>query len=170
MPIGELVENRGLATQVLRRCESMGLVIPHRTSTGHRAYGLADRYRVAAIVLAKTACTCSEDVRALTIVGTSPGRKMVLQHQHDALSWRIAGAQAALALIDDALGRRQRDLAYSSDFGTVLAERVKRRPSGTGSCLTLTLRCAAGRRRNRQQPVAATDVGHAERSRPPVGR
>ena len=108
IPIGELAENFGLATHVLRHWESMGLLAPHRSSAGHRAYGLAERYRVAAI-LDRT---------------TPAERNSVLQRQHDELTERIAEAQAALTLIDTALGCEHGDLAICPRFQAALAERV----------------------------------------------
>lgn len=125
MPIGELAEHFGLATHVLRHWESMGLVIPYRTSTGHRRYGLADRYRVAAIVQAKAAGMSLDDIRAILTAAAPAERNTVLQHQHDALSRRIAEAQAALALIDTALGCEHGDLASCPRFKAALAERVR---------------------------------------------
>lgn len=103
----------------------MGLVVPRRTSTGHRMYGLADRYRVAAIVQAKAAGMSLDSIRAMLTAATPAERNRVLQHQYDALSQRGVEAQAALALIDTALGCEHGDLASCPRFRAVLAERVR---------------------------------------------
>jgi DNA-binding transcriptional MerR regulator len=124
IPIGELAESFGLATHVLRHWESMGLLAPHRSSTGHRAYGLTDRYRVAAILQAKDAGMGLDDIRAILTAPTPAERNSVLQRQHDELTQRITEAQAALKLIDTALGCEHGDLAICPRFQAVLGARV----------------------------------------------
>ncbi|WP_102143135.1 MerR family transcriptional regulator [Mycobacterium hubeiense] len=124
IPIGELAETFGLATHVLRHWESTGLLAPHRSSAGHRVYGPADRYRVAAILQAKEAGMGLDDIRAILTAPTPSERNAVLQRQHDELTKRIAEAQAALRLIDTALGCEHGDLATCPRFQAVLAERV----------------------------------------------
>jgi MerR family transcriptional regulator, copper efflux regulator len=123
--IGDLAENFGLATHVLRHWESMGLLAPRRSSAGQRVYGLADRYRVAAILQAKAAGMGLDDIRAILTASTAAERNLVLQKQHDELSRRIAEAQAALILIDTALDCEHGDLAACPRFQAVLADRVR---------------------------------------------
>jgi MerR family transcriptional regulator, copper efflux regulator len=125
IPIGELAECFGLATHVLRHWESMGLLAPHRSSAGHRVYGLADRYRVAAILQAKDAGMGLDDIRAILTAPTPAERNSVLQRQHDELTQRITEAQAALKLIDTALGCEHGDLAICPRFQVVLGARVR---------------------------------------------
>lgn len=125
--IGELAESFGLATHVLRHWESMGLLTPRRSSAGQRVYGRADRYRVAAILQAKEAGMGLDDIRAILTAPTPAERNAVLQQQHDALTRRVAEAQAALNLIDTALGCEHGDLAICPRFQAVLADRVKHR-------------------------------------------
>jgi MerR family copper efflux transcriptional regulator len=127
IPIGELAESFGLATHVLRHWESVGLLSPHRSSAGQRLYGVADRYRVAAILQAKEAGMGLDDIRAILTASTPVERNAVLRHQHDELTKRIAEAQAALTLIDTALGCEHGDLAVCPRFRAVLAERVRHR-------------------------------------------
>jgi DNA-binding transcriptional MerR regulator len=127
IPIGELAESFGLATHVLRHWESMGLLAPHRSSAGHRAYGLTDRYRVAAILQAKEAGMGLDDIRAILTASTPAERNSVLQRQHHELTQRIAEAQSALTLIDTALGCEHGDLAICPRFQAVLAARVGHR-------------------------------------------
>lgn len=123
--IGELAKSFGLATHVLRHWESTGLLTPHRSSAGHRVFGLADRYRVAAILQAKEAGMGLDDIRAILTAPTPAERNAVLQRQHDELTRRIAEAHAALTLIDTALGCEHGDLAVCPRFQAHLAERVE---------------------------------------------
>jgi MerR family copper efflux transcriptional regulator len=125
--IGDLAENFGLATHVLRHWESMGLLAPQRSSAGQRVYGLADRYRVAAIMQAKEAGMGLDDIRAILTAATPDERNAVLQRQHDELTQRIAQAQAALTLVDTALHCEHGDLAICPHFRAALAERVGHR-------------------------------------------
>jgi DNA-binding transcriptional MerR regulator len=80
---------------------------------------------VAAIVQAKAAGMSLDDIRATLTAATPDGRNKVLRHQHDELSRRVAEGQAALALIDTALGCEHGDLASCPRFRAVLAERVR---------------------------------------------
>ncbi len=67
-----------------------------------------------------------DSIRAMLTAATPPAeRNRVLQHQYDALSQRVVEAQAALALIDTALGCEHGDLASCPRFRAVLAERVR---------------------------------------------
>lgn len=124
--IGELAERFGLATHVLRHWESTGLLNPHRSSAGYRTYGLADRYRVAAILQAKEAGMGLDDIRAILTAPTPAARTAVLRRQRDELTRRIADAQAALGLIEAGLDCRHGDLATCPHFQSLLAERVGR--------------------------------------------
>ena len=124
--IGELAENFGLATHVLRHWEAVGLLEPQRSSSGQRLYSVADRYRVAAILQAKEAGMGLDDVRVILTASTSAERNAVLQQRHDELAQRIAEAQNALDLIDTALACEHGDLAACPRFRAALAARVGR--------------------------------------------
>ena len=122
--IGEFADNFGLATHVLRHWESLGLLAPHRSSSGHRVYGTADRFRVAAIMQAKEAGMSLDNIRAILTAPEAAQRNAVLRHQRDELRQRIADTRAALALVETALDCRHGDLAICPRFQAVLAGRV----------------------------------------------
>lgn len=105
----------------------MGLLAPQRSSAGQRIYGLADRYRAAAIIQAKEAGMALCDIRAILTSATPAERNAVLRRQHDELAQRIAHAQAALVLIDTALDCEHGDLAICPRFRAALADRVGNR-------------------------------------------
>lgn len=123
--IGDLAQHFGLATHVLRHWESVGLLAPRRSPTGQRLYGLADRYRVAAILQAKKAGMGLGDIRAMLTAVTPAERTAFLQHQRDELIRRIAEAQTSLTLIETALNCEHGDLATCPRFRAVLAEHIE---------------------------------------------
>ena len=125
--ISELAKHFGVATHVLRHWESVELLVPHRSSVGHRVYGRADRFRVAAILQAKRAGMGLEDIREILTAATPAKRNAVLHRQRDQLIARIADAQSALALVDSGLNCEHGDVAMCPRFESVLAERVDNR-------------------------------------------
>lgn len=131
--IGELAEHFGLATHVLRHWESVGLLVPHRSAAGHRVYGRADRYRVAAILQAKRAGMGLEDIREILTAATPADRNTVLRRQRDQLTERINEAQAALTLVDTGLNCEHGDLAACPRFQALLTEHVD---AGSGGDVT----------------------------------
>lgn len=125
--IGELASHFGLATHVLRHWESVGVLGPHRSSAGHRVYGLADRYRVAAILQAKRAGMGLDDIREMLNASTPTARNAVLHRQRRHLIERIVDAQAALDLVEAGLNCEHGDLATCPRFQSLLASQVTSR-------------------------------------------
>jgi MerR family transcriptional regulator, copper efflux regulator len=66
-----------------------------------------------------------DDIRVILTAPTPAERNSVLQRQHDELTQRITEAQAALKLIDAALGCEHGDLAVCPRFQAVLGARVR---------------------------------------------
>jgi MerR family copper efflux transcriptional regulator len=125
LSIGEVAEQFGLATHVLRHWEAMGLLSPTRAATGHRLYDPTDLYRVAAILQAKEAGLALDDIRIMLTTSDPAERTTVLRTNREDLVRRIAEAQQALGLIETALKCRHDDLATCSVFQAHLAERVE---------------------------------------------
>ena len=103
LTIGELAGRFGLATHVLRHWESMGLLAPGRAAGGQRRYGQADLMRVAMVLMGKEAGIGLREL-GLLLSAADPMDRADLLRQHVAeLDERIARAQAAKDLIEEAL-------------------------------------------------------------------
>jgi DNA-binding transcriptional MerR regulator len=100
--IGELAARFGLATHVLRHWESMGLLAPGRAS-GQRRYGHADVVRIAMILMGKEAGIGLRDLSVLLTAADPIDRADMLRRHVAELDQRIAQAQAAKDLIEEAL-------------------------------------------------------------------
>ncbi|MEU8137589.1 MerR family transcriptional regulator [Streptodolium elevatio] len=124
LAIGPAAERFGLATHVLRHWEDEGLLSPPRDGGGRRRYGNEDLFRIAAILRAKEAGFDLVSIRAMLADTDVRRRRHALEAQRTALRRRIAEAQAALDLVDCALGCDHDDMATCPHFRRFLAERV----------------------------------------------
>ncbi|MFF7457103.1 MerR family transcriptional regulator [Kitasatospora sp. NPDC008115] len=123
--IGALAERFGLATQVLRHRESVGLLAPARDAAGRRRYGAADRTRVAVILRAKEAGLSLDAIRALTAATADAARcRDLLRAEAEALRTRIAAAQASLDILECALTCDHEDVTGCARFRQVAAPRA----------------------------------------------
>jgi MerR family transcriptional regulator, copper efflux regulator len=128
--IGEVAERFGLATHVLRHWESAGLLTPTRDGE-RRRYTDADENQVAAIMLGKEAGFALPEIRAMLSARTAKTRHEVMARHRDALADRITKAQAAMAMLDDALTCPHDDLMTCPTFQEHLG--LPRSSSSTGS-------------------------------------
>ncbi|MGW4033437.1 MerR family transcriptional regulator [Streptomyces sp. NPDC004838] len=124
MSIGALAERFGLATHVLRHWEAMGLLVPARDAAGHRRYRTADLARVAVILRAKEAGLSLDTIRSLVAATDAVRRRSTLRQEAEALRSRIAAAQAALELLECALGCGRDDMTQCAHFQQLVADRV----------------------------------------------
>jgi DNA-binding transcriptional MerR regulator len=121
--IGEVAAHFGLPTHVLRHWESAGLLTPARDGD-RRRYTEADLYRVASILIAKDAGFGLADIRAMMTATTAPARHEVMARHREALTQRIAQAQAALSMLEGALNCPHDDLMTCPHFQAHLASRL----------------------------------------------
>lgn len=121
--IGEVAAQFGLPAHVLRHWESEGLLTPVRDGD-RRRYTEADLYRVASILMAKEAGFGLADIRAMLAAQSAPARHEVLARHHRTLTDRIAQAQAALAMLEDALDCPHDDVMACPHFQEHLASRL----------------------------------------------
>jgi DNA-binding transcriptional MerR regulator len=128
LTIGDVANQFGLATHVLRHWESMGLLAPARIGGARRRYGRADLYRVAVILRAKEAGFSLDDIREMIATPDPAARHAVLLRHRAELAQRIAQAQASLELIDCALDCDHEDLAGCPHFQAMVAERISANP------------------------------------------
>nr|WP_042186466.1 MerR family transcriptional regulator [Kibdelosporangium sp. MJ126-NF4] len=113
--VGEVAEQFGLATHVLRHWESMGLLKPRRDGD-RRRYTDGDLDRIAVIVRAKEAGFGLDDIREM-ITAADPVQRKQIMHRHQAdLAERIAALQASLALVDGALRCDHEDFTQCPNF------------------------------------------------------
>ena len=103
LTIGDLARRFGLATHVLRHWESMGLLDPGRAAGGQRRYGHADLMRVAMVLMGKEAGISLRELAAMLASGNPMDRADLLRQHAAELDQRIAQAQAAKDLIEEAL-------------------------------------------------------------------
>ncbi|WP_326826630.1 MerR family transcriptional regulator [Streptosporangium sp. NBC_01756] len=129
MGIGEIAQRFGLATHVLRHWESMGLLAPTRAEGDRRRYGPDDLYRIAVILRAKNAGFSLDDIREMITTGDPAVRRGVLRRRQADLTERIARAQAALGLIECALGCDHEDFTGCAHFQAAVAERIGMDPA-----------------------------------------
>lgn len=116
LTIGEVAERFGLTTHVLRHWESVGLLAPARAEGARRRYGPDDLVRVAAILRAKEGGLGLEDIRQVLTARNPLARREVLRRRHAELVRRIAEAQAALEMVECALGCEHEDFTQCDHF------------------------------------------------------
>jgi len=121
--IGEMATHFGLPAHVLRHWESEGLLTPTRDGD-RRRYTDADMNRVASILIAKEAGFGLADIRAMMTATTAPARHEVMARHREALTQRIAQAQAALSMLEGALNCPHDDLMTCPHFQAHLASRL----------------------------------------------
>ena len=124
LTVGEIARQFGLATHVLRHWESVGLLSPERSASGHRLYAEADQYRVAVILLAKDAGLGLDDIHEMTRGAAQDRTAMLLRKQRE-LQEKVAVAQACLSLVECALDCDHDDIAACGYFQDAVRERIK---------------------------------------------
>jgi len=124
MSIGQIAEQAGLATHVLRHWESIGLLSPVRGQAGHRRYGPDDLYRVALILRAKEAGFGLDAIREMFTAPDPAARQATLRRQHADLTRHIAQLQQAAHLVESVLACDHDDFARCPNFRAAVAERV----------------------------------------------
>lgn len=124
MTIGDIAARFGLATHVLRHWESLGLLTPTRNAAGRRRYSTDHLYRVAAIMRAKEAGCSLQDIHDMIGTSDPQARHAILARHRVELAQRIARAQAALDLIDDALSCDHDDLTSCPHFQAAIGARA----------------------------------------------
>jgi MerR family transcriptional regulator, copper efflux regulator len=135
--IGEVAARFGLPTHVLRHWEAEGLLRPARAGD-RRRYTDADVYRVAAILVAKEAGLGLADIGAMLAARSAPARHEVMARHRETLLARIAGAQAALDMLEGGMTCPHDDIMTCPHFQGLLADRLwpaprTREPGGTGA-------------------------------------
>lgn len=124
MSIGAVAARFGLATHVLRHWESVGLLTPARVAGDRRRYGPGDLFRVAVILRAKEAGLGLDAIREVLTTREAAERREILRRQRDELRLRIERAQAALEVLECALGCDHDDVAACAHFQRAVRERV----------------------------------------------
>ncbi|GII90459.1 MerR family transcriptional regulator [Sinosporangium siamense] len=124
MSIGEISDRFGLATHVLRHWESMGLLTPARVEGDRCRYGADDVVRVVIILQAKEAGLSLDEIREMLHTSNAKVQRGILLHRRNETAKRIAEAQAALELIDCALGCDHEDFASCADFQEMVWDRI----------------------------------------------
>ena len=113
--IGQVAARFGLATHVLRHWESVGLLKPERQGY-RRRYGQDDLDRIAIIVHAKEAGFSLDDIREMFVDGDPATRTEIIRRHQADLTERIAALQAALTLVEGALGCDHEDITQCPNF------------------------------------------------------
>ena len=128
MTIGELAARFGLATHVLRHWEAMGLLTPVARVNGRRRYRQEHVYRVALILRCKEAGLSLGQLREFLSAPDPPTRRALFERHRVALQRRIAQAQAAKAMIEQALECSYEDFTqcprFQRNVAMVLEERL----------------------------------------------
>lgn len=124
MTIGQVADQFGLPTHVLRHWESVGLLSPARVEGDRRRYTGDDLVRVASIVLAKQAGMSLPDIREfLTSVHTT-ARKDVLRRSRRVLLAKMAAMRAALDFLDGGLNCSHEDITTCPNYRAHIAKLV----------------------------------------------
>lgn len=84
MRIGQAAARLGLATHVLRHWEEAGVVVPDRTSTGHRDYTTEQVHRLRILQACQGAGMSLADIR-LVLHRDEPGRSAVIDRRLHAI-------------------------------------------------------------------------------------
>jgi MerR family transcriptional regulator, copper efflux regulator len=124
LTIGVLAARFGLATQVLRHWESVGLLNPDRLANGQRRYHRADLFRVAFIQQGKELGFSLDEIGAVLTAADPSGRRAVLTEHHEVLRRRIAEAQAAQHMIEHALKCPHEDFLTCPEITRAVTERI----------------------------------------------
>ncbi len=113
--VGQVAEQFGLATHVLRHWESMGLLDPQRDGD-RRRYRDADLDRIAVILKAKEAGFSLDDIREMFVVGDPSTRREIMRRHQADLIGRIVALQASLKLVEGALNCEHEDITQCPNF------------------------------------------------------
>lgn len=83
MRIGELAERVGVATHVLRHWEDVGVLVPERSSSGHRSYTDEHLVRARLILLCQRAGLSLRDIAELLRNGPSGRAARLVDHRRE---------------------------------------------------------------------------------------
>ncbi|WP_345572255.1 MerR family transcriptional regulator [Nonomuraea rosea] len=158
--IGELAEQFGLASHVLRHWEAMGLLTPATRVNGRRRYTRDHAVRVLTIIRAKAAGMSLEQIREIINVSGQAERHALLQRHHAELERRLREIAASKALIEHLMECQADDFtqcpAYrrlvetSAEFQHLDEDGCVLSAAGTGS--GGTVRRLQEERRDEEQP------------------
>ncbi|HTO54385.1 MAG TPA: MerR family transcriptional regulator [Myxococcota bacterium] len=126
LAIGELARRFDLATSVLRHWESQGVLRAPARASGARRYEESDTYRVGLILLCQEAGFSLRETRAATGTRSLSARRRLLLRKRAELEQRIARAEAARRMIDEALACRARDPLDCAHFRRAIEGRSGR--------------------------------------------
>lgn len=148
LAIGELAAKFGLATSVLRHWEQAGVLPRPARASGQRRYAEGDAWRVATVLLCQESGFSLEEARQILRARTSPARRRMLERKRAELDARIARAEAAKRMIDEALSCRATDPVTCPHFRAALEARISaergRTASPRGVARARSPRCGAG--------------------------
>lgn len=121
--VGQVAEQFGIATSVLRHWEDVGLVRPSRDAGGRRRYGEDDIARLAAVIRSKDAGMTLDQV-AILLDGSQRDRHELLQAHVAQLDRQVAALQRARAMTEHAFSCRAHDLTTCRGFRQTVADLV----------------------------------------------
>jgi MerR family copper efflux transcriptional regulator len=113
--VGEVADQLGLETHVLRHWESVGLVTPDRDGAGRRRYHRDDVVRIAVVIRSKAAGMSLDQIRVL-LEGDGHLRHEVLETHLDELTRRMAEMELARAMTEHAFHCRAHDITTCPRF------------------------------------------------------
>ena len=116
---GEMASRLGISPKALRVCERAGLVRPHRTDAGWRAYGPDQQARLHQVLVLKRLGLSLKRIGEL-LAGEMKSLDAVLVLQQQVLENRRAETDRALALLSTARCKLARNGALSPDDLTQL--------------------------------------------------
>lgn len=124
-PIGEVAEQLGLETHVLRHWEQMGLVAPGRDGAGRRRYVAADLVRIATVIRSKSAGMSLEQIREM-LDADAHGRHRLLEGHLADLDRRLEDLARARAMTEHAFGCHAHDITTCPRFREHVVDLVGR--------------------------------------------
>ncbi|MDT0200686.1 MerR family transcriptional regulator [Nocardioides sp. AE5] len=113
--VGQVAERFGLATNVLRHWESVGLLEPQRDAADRRRYGPDDVVRIAVIQRSKAAGMSLEQI-AVLLDSESPGRHALLEEHIAAIDRTIAEMELSRAMAEHAFHCEAHDITKCPQF------------------------------------------------------
>jgi MerR family copper efflux transcriptional regulator len=113
--IGEIADQFGMETHVLRHWEDVGLLLPDRDSAGRRRYGEDELVRIAVTVRSKAAGMSLDQIATLLDAGAE-GRHRVLEAHIAELDRRMAEMARSKEMTQHALDCRAHDVALCPHF------------------------------------------------------
>ena len=120
--IGDTAARFGLATNVLRHWESVGLLVPARDSADRRHYGDDDLVRIAVILRSKAAGMSLEQISVLLDDDHGARRHRVLQEHLTELDRRMEEMRLSREMTLHAFECKAHDITRCPHFRTMIAD------------------------------------------------